>query len=191
VVSSAAVVLTAQSPAPADPVMQAMKDEIERARKLTITSLETPYFIHFGLDESETFEVSATLGGVLSRRHDRFRSPEVQVRVGDYAFDNTNYTGGGSAGSRYDLGRFPLENSYPVLRRYFWLEADSAYKGAVEAVSRKRAALRNMTQSEKPGLTRFALCPRCLRSSPPFATPRSTWKPATAATPWSTPRAPK
>ncbi len=148
-VSGAAVMLTAQSAAPPDPVMQAMKDEIERARKLTITSLEAPYFILFGLDESETFEVSATLGGVLSRHHDRFRSPEVKMRVGDYAFDNTNYTGGGPGGSRYDLGRFPLENSYPVLRRYFWLEADSAYKGAVEALSRKRAALRNMTQSEK------------------------------------------
>ncbi len=74
---------------------------------------------------------------------------KCKMRVGDYAFDNTNYTGGGFGGSRYDLGRFPLENSYPVLRRYLWLEADSAYKGAVEALSRKRAALRNMTQSEK------------------------------------------
>ena len=141
--------LTAQAPA-ADPVLQAMHDEIDRARKLTLPDLEPPYFVQIALDESETFEVSATMGGVLSRRHDHFRSPEVHVRVGDYAFDNTNYAGGGfGSGSRYDLGRFPLENSYPVLRRYFWLEADSAYKSAVEAISRKRAALRNLTQSEK------------------------------------------
>jgi TldD protein len=143
-----AAILTAQAPAP-DPVLQAMHDEIDRARKLALPNLEAPYFIQFALDESEAFSVSATLGGILSKRHEHFRSPEVHVRVGDYAFDNTNYVGGGFGGSRYDLGRFPLENSYPVLRRYFWLEADSAYKAAVEAISRKRAALRNMTQSEK------------------------------------------
>jgi hypothetical protein len=151
VLAGSAVMLTAQSaPDESDPVMKAMRDEIERARKLSLSSLEAPYFVQFGLDESEAFNVSATLGGVVSRHHDHFRSPEVRIRVGDYTFDNTNYIGAGLAfGTRYDLGRFPLENSYPVLRRYFWLEADSAYKSAVEAISRKRAALRNLTQSEK------------------------------------------
>lgn len=145
----AAWILTAQAP-PADPVLQAMHDEVERTRKLELSNLEPPYFVQFNLDESETFAVSATLGGVLSRRRDHFRTPEIHVRVGDYAFDNTNYVGAGFGfGSRYDLGHFPLENSYPVLRRYFWLEADSAYKSAVEAISRKRAALKNLTQAEK------------------------------------------
>ena len=145
--SGAAWMLTAQTPAP-DPVIQAMHDEIDRARKMSLSNLEPPYFVQMGLDEAETFSVSATLDGIVSRRRDRFRSPAVRVRVGDYAFDNTNFVGSGF-GSRYDLGRFPLDNSYPVLRRYFWLDADSAYKSAVEAISRKRAALRNLTQSER------------------------------------------
>jgi predicted Zn-dependent protease len=83
----------------------------------------------------------------VHKRRERFRQPEVYVRVGDYKFDNTNFAGGGFGGSRYDLERFPLENSYPVLRRYLWLETDSAYKSAVEAISRKRAALRNLSQN--------------------------------------------
>ena len=41
-----------------------------------------------------------------------------------------------------------MEDSYPVIRRYFWLQTDVAYKAAVEALSRKRAALRNVTQSD-------------------------------------------
>jgi TldD protein len=151
----ALLVLQAQAPAPAsvpagDPVLQAMKDEIDRARKLTISNLEPPYFIQYVIDEDDNFGVTANLGGLLTRRHDRFRSPEVRVRVGDYKFDNGNFAGGGFGfGSRYDLEQFPLENAYPVLRRYLWLETDSAYKGAVEALSRKRAALRNLTQSEQ------------------------------------------
>ncbi|HMC59374.1 MAG TPA: hypothetical protein VKJ01_09305, partial [Candidatus Solibacter sp.] len=155
----ALLALSAQAPVPAlaqasspsgDPVLQAMKDEMDRARKLTISNLEAPYFIQYVIDEDDNFGLTANLGGLLTRRHDKFRSPEVHVRVGDYKFDNTNFAGGGfGLGSRYDLERFPLENAYPVLRRYLWLETDSAYKGAVEAVSRKRAALRNLTQSEQ------------------------------------------
>ena len=119
-----------------------MHDEIDRSRKLTVPNLETPYFIEYLVDEDESFTVSATLGGLTSRRRDKFRNPDVNVRVGDYKFDNTNYRGGDFGfGSRYDLERFPLENSYPVLRRYLWLATDSAYKSAVEAISRKRAAL--------------------------------------------------
>jgi len=138
----------AQNAAPSpDPLFRAMRDEIERSRQLSLPNLEPPYFIQYGVDEQETFTVSASLGGLLSRRRERFRSPEVQVRVGSYKFDNSNF-GGGGGGSRYDLERFPVENSYPVLRRYLWLETDSAYKGAVETLSRKRAALRNITQNE-------------------------------------------
>jgi hypothetical protein len=144
--TAAACVLSAQSPSP-DPVLRAMHDEIERAKGLAIPNLEAPYFIQYVLDQEESFNVSATLGGLMERRHERFRQPDIRVRVGSYKFDNGNFAGGGG-GTRYDLERFPIENEYPILRRYFWLETDGAYKGAVEAISRKRAALRNMTQSE-------------------------------------------
>ena len=140
--------LSAQAPPPA-PIFQSMRDEIARALTLSLPNLEKPYFVEYLIDEEESFSVSATLGGLLSRRHERFRSPDVHLRVGDYKFDNGNYLGSGFGGSRYDLARFPLEDNYPLLRRYFWLMADSAYKSAVESISRKRAAMRNMQQNEQ------------------------------------------
>jgi len=143
------VSVSAQAPA-TDPLIQAMHDEIDRSRKLTVPNLETPYFIEYLVDENESFTVSATLGGLTSRRRDKFRNLDVNVRVGDYKFDNTNYIGSDFVfGSRYDLERFPLENSNPVLRRYLWLATDTAYKSAIEAISRKRAALRNLTVSDQ------------------------------------------
>jgi len=142
-----ALTWAAQAPAP-DPVLKAMHDEIERSRGLTVPNLEAPYFIEYLIDQANTFAVSASLGGLVSQRHDRFREPEVHVRVGDYKFDNTNFAGG-FGGSRYDLGRLPPEDSYPVARRYLWLLTDSVYKSAVEAISRKRAALRNLTQGDQ------------------------------------------
>jgi hypothetical protein len=134
---AAVCILSAQSPS-TDPVLRAMHDEIERAKTLKIPNLEAPYFIQYVLDQEESFNVSANLGGLVTRTHDRFRTPtDIRVRVGSYKFDNTNFAGGGGGGgTRYDLERFPIENDYPLLRRYFWLETDGAYKSAVEAISR-------------------------------------------------------
>jgi len=143
---TALAALAADAPAPPDPVLAAMRDEIARSGKLTVSNLDAPYFIQYVIDEGDSFSVAASLGGLLARRRDHIRQPEVTVRVGDYKFDNTNFAGR-VGGTRYDLGRWPLDDSYPVLRRYFWLATDSVYKSAVETISRKRAARRNLTES--------------------------------------------
>ena len=127
-----------------------MRDELSRSRNLKVLSLEGPYYIDYSIDDMSSFEVSASLGGLVSVRHSQQRLPEIEVRVGDYKFDNTNYAGSGfHFGTHYDIERFPLENSYGVLRRFLWLGTDSAYKSAVEAISRKRAALKNISAGEQ------------------------------------------
>jgi hypothetical protein len=132
-----------------DPILRAMRDELSRSRGLKVLSLEAPYFIEYTLEDGDSFEVSASLGGLVSVRHDRFRLPEIKVRVGDYKFDNTDYVGSGyHFGTHYDIERFPLESSYGVMRRFLWLATDSAYKSAVEAISRKRAALKNVAVNQ-------------------------------------------
>jgi hypothetical protein len=126
-----------------------MRDELSRSRGLKVLSLESPYFIEYTVEDGDSFAVSASLGGLVSVLHDRFRIPEIKVRVGDYKFDNTDYAGSGYRfGTHYDIERFPLENSYPVMRRFLWLATDSAYKSAIEALSRKRAALKNVAVNQ-------------------------------------------
>lgn len=159
-----------------DDLLRAMHDELERSRQIKLPNLEPPYFVQYLLDREETFTVSASLGGILARRHETIRQPQVSIRVGDYQFDNSNYTGSGfNFGSRYDLGRFPLEDRYDVLRRYLWLETDTAYKSAVEAISRKRAALRNVTQNDR--LNDFAHAPavKHLRPLPGITVNQDLW----------------
>jgi len=194
---------------PKPPLLRAMHDELERSRQISLPNLEPPYFVQYLVDQDDIFSVSAALGGVLTRRRELLRVPHVTVRVGDYHFDNGNYTGGGfNLGTRYDLGHFPLEDGYDVLRRFFWLETDSAYKSAVEILSRKRAALRNLTQGDRvddfahaaavdhvrPLATlridqevwtrRCADGPRSLRSTRRSRPRKSNWNRAPAASPW-------
>ena len=53
---------------------------------------------------------------------------------------------------------FPIEDDNPlVLRQYLWLATDSAFKGSLQSIARKRAALRNVTVSEE--LPDFAPAP--------------------------------
>ncbi len=131
-----------------DTIQRAMRDELKRSMTLRLTNLDLPYFIDYDLDDVREFTASASLGGLLTSNEAHFRQPRVHVRVGDYKFDNTDYVGSGfNFGPRYDL-RLPLEDNYAILRQDFWLSTDSAYKSALEAIARKRAALKNIAVSE-------------------------------------------
>jgi hypothetical protein len=166
--------LPAQTAPDQDPMLRAMRDEIERSRKLTVPGLERPYFLQYRVEEVDNFAVSATLGGVVGRRRSRARLPEIQVRVGDHKFDNTNYAGG-FGGSRYGTGPLPIENDYGVLRRFLWLGTDSSYKAAVEAISRKRAALRNLTVTDEINDFAKAEPVKVLRQLQPLAIDEEEW----------------
>jgi len=132
-------------------VLKAMRDELQHSRALDSVNLEKPYFISYSIEDAEIFGATASLGGLLSSTDTLFRVPRIQVRVGDYQFDNTNYVGSGvNFGSRYDIDRFPIQSLYPVLRRYLWLGTDQVYKSAVESLARKRAALKNMSAAGEP-----------------------------------------
>lgn len=140
---------SAAAPA-ADHVLAAMEDELNRSRTVALPGISAPYFVEYAIDDTRNFSVAASLGGVITTRRQRYRLPEIRVRVGSYKFDNTNYVGSGYPfGGRYDVDRFPLDDLYPVLRRFLWLGTDTAYKSAVEAFSRKGAALKSIADTER------------------------------------------
>ena len=136
--------------AKADVILRAMRDELLRSRSLKLIGVDLPYFIEYSVDDTLNFHVSSSLGALLASRWSRARIPRVGIRVGTPEFDNTNSIFSNmSGGSRLDSDQAPLDDNYGALRQHFWLATDRAYKNAVQAISRKRAALRNLTQSEK------------------------------------------
>ncbi|MEO8053289.1 MAG: metallopeptidase TldD-related protein, partial [Acidobacteriota bacterium] len=130
-----------------DVVLRAMRDEMERSSQLRVVGGggdDTPYFISYTLDDNDAFEVAASFGAITSVSRNRFRLPNIEVRVGSYDFDNTGHIYSGLyTGSRYDTDPLSLDDNYRALREGFWLATDHAYKAAVESISRKRAALTN------------------------------------------------
>ena len=133
-----------------DAVMDAMQAEMTRSLTLTLGQLDKPYFLSYQVDDQNTWSASATLGGLVASNTSSFRAPRVRIRVGDYKFDNSNWTGANASGPRYDLRSFPLEDTNPlVMRQYLWLATDSSFKGALQSIARKRAALRNVTVTDQ------------------------------------------
>ena len=116
---------------------------------LRLVNLDAPYFISYQIEDGEFFTGSATLGALVGSNHSRARIPRVQVRVGNYDFDNTNYIGSGFMGSRYDVERFPLDD-YHLLAASLPSFPPTRFPAAVEAISRKRAALKNLSASDSP-----------------------------------------
>jgi predicted Zn-dependent protease len=155
-VSAAAVVPAAKlsfaQNADDDVILRAMRDELDRSRQLRVVGGgdEIPYFISYSLSDASSFHVAASFGAPIVVSRNRFRVPEIEVRVGSYDFDNTGHIYSGIyTGSRFD-GEWPLDDSYAGLRECLWLATDRAYKTALESMSRKRAALNNAsTPAEK------------------------------------------
>ena len=131
-----------------DPIFEAMKTELTRSMSLSLKQLEKPYYISYAIETGHQWGATAVMGGLLGVSSEPFRYPQLQLRVGDYKFDQTNFAGGGR-GPSYALSGFPLDNNPDVIRQYLWLETDSAYKASLDAIARKRSVLRSVTVSDE------------------------------------------
>jgi hypothetical protein len=131
-----------------DPIFEAMKAELSRSMSLSLKQLEKPYYISYTIETGHQWGATAVMGGLLRVSSQPFRYPQMQLRVGDYKFDQTNFAGGGR-GPSYSLSGFPLDDDPAVIRQYLWLETDAAYKASLDAIARKRSVLRSVTVSEE------------------------------------------
>ncbi len=141
----AAMFATLPARAADDVVMKALHDELDRSMKqLQLEQLEKPYFISYHVQDRTALDTSATFGGLLTGGVARVRFLTVQVRVGSYQRDNSNFmTDPPHANGLSENTVLPLDDDYQELRRQIWLATDTAYKSALEILSRKRAALEN------------------------------------------------
>ena len=158
IVSTVVLLLLSAGAVPAqdDVVMRAMRDELARSMaELQLKELERPYFIAYRVNELDGVSASASFGSLTSSSENRTRMLSVEVRVGDYAFDNTNFVGFPSF-SRSQIGQtfggvasLPLDDDYGEIRRQLWLTTDSVYKQALADLAKKNAVLQNRTRTDE------------------------------------------
>lgn len=141
---------------PNQDILEAMKDEIERSLdSLQIDGLEEPYFIEYKYTELDAHSIRGQLGSIEASNNNKSAYLSVNVRVGDYKFDNSNFfdVGLGFFGSSDDEEGFKRRKvsykpTYDYLRREFWLATDAAYKQSAELYSKKLAVLKNRLRND-------------------------------------------
>lgn len=129
-------------------LMRAMRDELARSMaELRLEGAEKPYFLAYRVQERTYGGATASLGGLLSSSEGVNRQLFVELRVGDYGFDNTNFRSMANASAmRPNIATLSVDDDYDTLRRQIWLATDTAYKRALDQLAGKRAALQNQTQ---------------------------------------------
>lgn len=132
-------------------LMQALRDEMARSmEELQLEDAERPYFLAYRVYENATSSATASLGGLLNVNNGQNRQLVVELRVGDYDFDNTNFMSLRNPSAMLPaVAALSVDDDYDMLRRQIWLATDTAYKRAIDGLAGKRAALQNKTQVEE------------------------------------------
>src|SRR3984957_1826884 len=150
---AAASAVFAQAPADNDHTLQAMKDEMARAKsrlELQIPKLDKPvrpYYIEYRLLDMDIREVVAQYGALVTSAHNRSRVMNVSARVGDYKLDSSNFISeDGFRGFIGPTGSVGIDRDYNSLRQDLWIATDQAFKEAVETYSRKQAYLSSLAR---------------------------------------------
>jgi TldD protein len=143
----------AQVPQDNDHTLQAMRDEMERAKtrlELKIPNIDQPvrpYYVEYRLLDLEVREVVAEYGSLLSSTQTRNRFMNVEARVGSYKLDNSNFISDeGFRGFIGPTGSVGIDRDYNSLRQDLWIATDQAFKEAVETHSRKQAYLSSLAR---------------------------------------------
>jgi predicted Zn-dependent protease len=147
----AAAPALAQAPVPdseKDLTLHAMHDEMARAReRLVLAGAEKPFFIQYRLLDLDIRSISASFGALLSDSTSKIRLMNVDVRVGDYHLDSSNFVSeDGFRGFLGSSGQVGIDRDYKSLRQDLWLATDQAYKAALTQMSLKQAFLRSLTK---------------------------------------------
>ncbi|MEO0106697.1 MAG: metallopeptidase TldD-related protein [candidate division WOR-3 bacterium] len=143
-------------------LFQALQDEMKRSiYELQLENQAKPYYIAYRVKDFNEIEIKASFGGLLSSEESKKRELFIDLRVGDYQFDNSNFicqTSGSSVieAERTDL---PIEDEYFALRQKIWLVTDGTYKKALEKLARKKAYYQNkQTTDTVPDFIRVKPC---------------------------------
>ncbi len=123
-------------------VINAMADELERSQsKLKLEGYQAPYFISYQIKDNAYTSIQGKYGAIVDSDINRIRRLYVDVRVGDYEFDNSVRGRSGGVVPFHDASSVPLDNDPDAIRAVLWQVTDYTYKEALTQYFNKKAAI--------------------------------------------------
>ena len=129
-----------------------MSDELTRSMaKLRLEGYEDPYFISYQIKDNTFYEIEAKYGAIVSSTENRIRRLFVDVRVGDYEFDNSVKGRSGGALPFSGAASVPIDDNPDAIRTVLWQVTDYAYKDALTQYLNKKAGHVQEVKDEEIG----------------------------------------
>jgi len=137
---------------PAPPLLAIMQTELQRSFGALSREATPAYFIGYTVHDEHTAQIAASFGALDRSDDSRGRFGTVEVRVGDYGFDNTHPIRGEAGGGGPRVGRIslPLTDDDKPIQLAFWRTTDRAFKLATETLTRARTNAAAKVQEEEP-----------------------------------------
>jgi len=127
-----------------DPVLATMRQEMERSLENLKKTPIPPYFLSYQLTDNHAIHIHGAFGALLNSNEEQTRLLDTDLRVGDYALDNTHSIRGGDYsfpdwGEQLGRRQLPLDDNRDALRMALWYETDQRYKHAIERLGAIKA----------------------------------------------------
>ncbi len=110
------------------------KLELNRAMESLKNEQIPPYFISLSIIEVKSHRIQTSFGNLKFEDDNHVRYLDIDLRVGDYDFDNTHIIRGESFsfGSYSDLIQLPLDDKPEAIRMTIWNALNQEFKSAIE-----------------------------------------------------------
>ncbi len=136
-------------------VLTAMEQELKRSMKeLKLEDYDKPYFMSYLIKENTVNQIMAKFGSLILSENSKTRELFVDVRVGDYQFDNSVNGKSGSSSSYKRSTLLPIENDIDAIRAIIWQITDDTYKKSLTQYFNKKA--KKVQEVDKNNLPNFS-----------------------------------
>jgi TldD protein len=145
------LLLAAQQRRP-DPVLAAMRQEVDRSMRNFRKASVPPYFLSYQLTDNRAVNVSASFGALTSTADQKTRVLDVDLRVGDYKLDSTHPlredTSSDAMMERLEAPKIPLDDDPMALRVALWQATEQHYRSATERFQQVQANVQVKVEQE-------------------------------------------
>lgn len=131
--------------------MQLLSAELDYSMANLVTEDGTkPYFINYTVYDESRAVVAATLGATTQSDSSRERNLNIEVRVGDYALDNTRQLREAGPSRSFGSGNIPLamDDEPDSIAHTLWYHTDDLFKSSAKRLTQIKTNLKVKVEEE-------------------------------------------
>jgi predicted Zn-dependent protease len=158
-------------------VLRAEKAELARSMEQLKKQEVPPYFLSYEIVETHAATVVGSFGALMHSSENRHRVLRVDLRVGDYALDNTRQVRAGPGALANSPIAIPIEDDPAAIRSVLWYQTDRRFKRAVEELATARTVSQvNVEREDKSADFSAAPAEQSIAAIAPFSVNRKVWE---------------